>query len=211
VARASHPRAAHDPLEGLVGDAGICHRRLALELVVPRPLERLVDLRIHARDEEAPHRGRLVDRLAVFNAPLEALDKRLRDRLVALHGEQAGDVHVDAQRGQLLERLDAFACARDLDQRVGPVDLALRVPNAIVIVHCDRVVDFSLLPCLPDAVDLVLERELRRVNPDDKKSIAVGLRPRADVPLVARPVDPRQCPEVHQDDVEAQLGGAEWL
>lgn len=37
------------------------------------------------------------------------------------------------------------------------------------------------------------------------------LRPRAVVRLLAQPVDARQRPEVHQDDVAVQLGGAEWL
>ena len=58
----------------------------------------------------------------------------------------------------------------------------------------------------------MLERELRRVHPDDDQPVfTVGRRPRADVWLLAQPVDARQRPEVHEHDVAAQLGGAEWL
>ena len=58
----------------------------------------------------------------------------------------------------------------------------------------------------------MLEGELRRVDADDDESVlAVGLRPGADVRLLAQPVDAGQRPEVHQHDVAAQLGGAEWL
>ena len=85
-------------------------------------------------------------------------------------------------------------------------------PDLVVVVDRDRVVDRSLLDRLPHAVDLVLERELRRVDSDDDKPVvSVGLRPRADVRLLAQPVDARQRPEVHEDDVAAQLGGAERL
>ena len=64
----------------------------------------------------------------------------------------------------------------------------------------------------PHELDLVLERELGRVDADhDQPVVAVGLRPGADVRLGAQPVDARQRPEVDEDDVAAQLGGAEWL
>jgi hypothetical protein len=57
----------------------------------------------------------------------------------------------------------------------------------------------------------VLERELRRVDSDhDQPVVSVGLRP-TDLGLLAQPVDARQRPEVHDDDVAAQLGRAEWL
>ena len=93
-----------------------------------------------------------------------------------------------------------------------PVVVGEGAPDLVVVVDRDRVVDLSLLRRLPDAVDLVLERELRRVDSDDDQPVVpVGLRPGADVWLLAQPVDARQRPEVHQDDVAAQPGGAEWL
>ena len=62
------------------------------------------------------------------------------------------------------------------------------------------------------AVNVVLERELRRVDSDhDQPVVSVRLRPRADVRLLAQPVDARPRPEVHEDDVAPQLGEAEWL
>src|SRR3954471_18868251 len=39
----------------------------------------------------------------------------------------------------------------------------------------------------------------------------VGLRPRANVRLLAQPVNAGQRPEVHEDCVSKQLGGTEWL
>src|SRR3954464_2846832 len=44
---------------------------------------------------------------------------------------------------------------------------------------------------------------------DDQPVVPVGLRPRADVRLLAQPVDARQRPEVHEHDVAAQLGRVE--
>ena len=94
----------------------------------------------------------------------------------------------------------------------GPVVVVECAPDRIVVVDCDRVVDLSLGRRLPHAIDLVLERELRRVDADhDQPVVSVGLRPGADVRLRAQPVDARQRPEVHQHDAPAQLGRAEWL
>ena len=88
-----------------------------------------------------------------------------------------------------------------------PVVVAERAPYPIVVVDRDRVVDRSLLRRAPHEVDVVLERELRRVDADDDQPVvSVGLRPRADVGLLAQPVDAGQRPEVHEDDVTAQLG-----
>ena len=93
-----------------------------------------------------------------------------------------------------------------------PVVVVEGAPDRVVVVDRDRVVDRSLLDRPPHAVDVVLERELRRVDADDDQPVvAVGLRPRADVRLLAQPVDAGQRPEVDEDDVAAQLGGAEWL
>jgi hypothetical protein len=93
----------------------------------------------------------------------------------------------------------------------GPVVVGERVPDSVVVVGGNRVLDRSLLGRLPHAVDLTLERELRSVDSDDVQPVVViGLRPGADVRLLAQPVDARQRPEVH-DDATAELGGAEWL
>ena len=61
------------------------------------------------------------------------------------------------------------------------------------------------------AVELVLERELRRVDSDDEQSVvSVGQRQRTHGQLLAQPIDARERPEVHEDDVPSPLGGAEW-
>src|SRR5436190_8160923 len=85
-------------------------------------------------------------------------------------------------------------------------------PDVVVVVERDRVVDRSLLRGLPHALDLVLERELRRVDADhDQPVVSVRLRPRPNVRLLPEPVDAGQCPEVEKDDPALELGGAEWL
>jgi hypothetical protein len=59
-------------------------------------------------------------------------------------------------------------------------------PDRVVVVERDRIVDFALLDRRPHAVDLMLERELRRVHADhDQPVVSVGLRPGADVRLLA--------------------------
>ena len=87
-----------------------------------------------------------------------------------------------------------------------------RAPDRVVVVERDRVVDLPLVRRLPHAVDLVLERELRRVDPDhDQAVIPVGPRPGTYVRLRAQPVDARERPEVHENDVAAQLVWAQRL
>jgi hypothetical protein len=55
-------------------------------------------------------------------------------------------------------------------------------PDFVVVVERDRIVDAPLFRRVPDAFELVLEGELRRVDPDhDQPVAAVNLRPGADV------------------------------
>ena len=93
-----------------------------------------------------------------------------------------------------------------------PVVVVEGRPDGVVVVDRDRVVDLTRVDCLPYALDLVLERELRRVDADDDQPVvSVGPRPRAHVRLLTQPVDARPRPEVHEDGSPAQLGGTEWL
>jgi hypothetical protein len=67
-----------------------------------------------------------------------------------------------------------------------PVVVVEGAPNCVVVVDRDRVVDPSLGGRLPDAADLMLERELWGVDADDDHPVvSVGLRPGADVRLSA--------------------------
>ena len=93
-----------------------------------------------------------------------------------------------------------------------PVVVVEGAPDPVVVVDRDGVVDLPLLHRPAHEIDLVLERELRRVGSDhDQPVVSVGLRPRADIRLLAQPVDAGERPEVHQDDAAAQPDGVERL
>src|SRR3954454_24387713 len=94
----------------------------------------------------------------------------------------------------------------------GPVLVAEGAPDPVVAVDGHRIVDRSFLRRLLDPVDLVLERELRRVDSDhDQPVVPIGLRPGPDVRLLAQPVDARQRPEVHEYDVPARPVGLQRI
>jgi hypothetical protein len=86
------------------------------------------------------------------------------------------------------------------------------VPDRVGVVDSDRIVDRSLIDRPAHAVDVVLERELRRMDAEDDQTVVpVGPRPRADVRLLSQPVDARPRPEVHEHHMASQLGRTEWL
>jgi hypothetical protein len=129
---------------------------------------------------------------------------------LALDAEQPLDHPLRLLVASLAEVVVADDAVRVDEVERRPVVVVEPVPDLVLVVDRGRVVDRSLLRRLPHVVDLVLERELRRVDSDhDQPVVSVGLRPGADVRLLAQPVDARQGPEVHDDDVAAQLGEAE--
>src|SRR5918999_1565824 len=92
-----------------------------------------------------------------------------------------------------------------------PVAVRERTPDLVVVVDRDRVVDRALPRRASHAVDLVLEGELGRVDADDDQpNVSVGPRPRAHVRRLTQPVDARPRPEVDENDMVPQLGGAAW-
>ena len=104
----------------------------------------------------------------------------------ALHAEQPLDDALGLLVASFAELLVADDALLVDEVQRRPVVVVERAPDRVVVVDRDRVVDLSLLDRRPDAVDLVLEGELRRVDPDDDEPVvAVGLRPRADVRLLA--------------------------
>ena len=112
------------PVRGArVGQAGDPAQVLATEL-----LQALVDLGVHARDEEAGHRVH-VERLALRLAALEPAGVGLGHLGVGLDGEQQRHVDVDALVDRLLDRGDARLRPGDLDHQVGPVDAVVERPG----------------------------------------------------------------------------------
>src|SRR5919112_6540666 len=130
----------------------------------------------------------------------------------ALDAEEFLDHALRLLVAPLAEMLVADDAVRVDEVERRPVIVGEGAPDRVVVVGRDRIVDRSLLRGPPHAVDVVLERELWGMDADhDQAVVPVGLRPRAYVRLLAQPVDARERPEVHEDDVAAQLGGTEWL
>jgi hypothetical protein len=85
-------------------------------------------------------------------------------------------------------------------------------PDVVVVVDDDGVVDAADFRRGPYALDVVLEGELRRVDSDHHQAVvAVGLRPSPHIRRLAQPVDARERPHVHENDLAAQPGGIERL
>jgi hypothetical protein len=72
-----------------------------------------------------------------------------------------------------------------------PVGVFERSPDGVVVVEHDRIVDPHLPQGGTNVLDIMLERELRRVNVDDVDVLSISLGPRAHVRKGAQPVDAR--------------------
>ena len=116
-------RAAEHALERLVGGARVGEAGAPLQVLAAERLEPLVDLRVHAGDEEGGD-GVAVERQALGLPALHRGDVRLHHLLVGRDGEQKRDVDVEALVERLLDRGHARVRRRDLDHHVGPVDQA---------------------------------------------------------------------------------------
>jgi hypothetical protein len=93
-----------------------------------------------------------------------------------------------------------------------PVVVVEGVPDVVVVVDDDGVVDAADFRRGPYALDVVLEGELRRVDANHHQAVvAVGLRPSPDIRRLAQPVDAGERPHVHQDDLATQPGRVERL
>jgi hypothetical protein len=91
-----------------------------------------------------------------------------------------------------------------------PVAVAEGIPDRIVVVDHDRIVDPKVLDGPPDILQVAFDVELGRVHAEHDQPVAlVFLGPRADVGKLAEPVDTGVGPEVDQDDLAAQAGRRE--
>ena len=115
---------------------------------------------------------------------LEALgrdgDEVAGDALASGLAQQALDDHLALRVAALAEVVVADPALRVGDVDGGPVVVRERLPDRVVAVERDRVVDAQVLRGPADVVDVALERELGRVHADD------------DQPLVARIARPRR-------------------
>jgi hypothetical protein len=94
----------------------------------------------------------------------------------AIHPEQPLDDPLGLLVPALAEVVVADDALRVDEVERRPVVVVEGGPDRVVAVDDDRVVDRPLLRRLPDQLDLVLERELRRVHPDDDQPVLpVGL------------------------------------
>ena len=113
--------AVEDPLERLVGRAGVGQAGRAQQLRVAEPLEALVDLGVDPRDEERGDRV-AVQRPAGLEAALHRSDVGLHHLLVGGDAEEQRDVDVQAVEQGLLDRRHALVGGRDLDHQVRAID-----------------------------------------------------------------------------------------
>ena len=80
-----------------------------------------------------------------------------------------------------------------------------RAPHRVVAVDRDREVDRHVPDGHPNVVDVLLERELGRMDADhDQSLLLVLVRPRADVRERSEPVDARVGPELDEHDLPAE-------
>ena len=87
-----------------------------------------------------------------------------------------------------------------------------RPPDGEIVVDRDRVFDAHRIQGRLDLLDVVLERELRRVRADhDQSVVPVALLPGADVGQRAQPVDAGEGAELDDDHLSPEPGRCERL
>src|ERR1700731_2299085 len=86
-----------------------------------------------------------------------------------------------------------------------PIFVTERLPDRVIIVDGDRIVDFQTSDGLTNIADIPLEREFRRVYPDDDKAvIPVFLSPGPDIGQRMQAIDTIERPEIDQHHLAAQ-------
>jgi hypothetical protein len=92
-----------------------------------------------------------------------------------------------------------------------PVSVGEGIPDRVVVVDRDRIVDPQVGGGSAEVVEVVLDVELGRMDADDHQAVVlVPLGPGAEVGKLAEPVDAGVGPEVDQDDVAIQVGRRQW-
>ena len=130
------------PAERGVGELGVGDRRLAAERLEQRGglagaapallVEQAVDGRVDPAHEEARDGRDPVDALARCEPPVESVQVRVHDGVVAGEGEDECDVDVQPIGDRLLDGGHAGARRRDLDHQVRTID---RAPEPVRLAH----------------------------------------------------------------------------
>ena len=145
---------------------------------------------------------------------LEALggdgDDVVGDAFASGLAQQALDDHLALGVSALAEVVVPDPALRVGDVDGGPVVVGERLPDRVVAVERDRVLDAHVRRRPAHVLDVAFERELGRVDADhDQPLIRVSLGPGADVGERPEPVDARVRPEVGEHDLPLQVGGGE--
>src|ERR1700730_8147327 len=86
-----------------------------------------------------------------------------------------------------------------------PIFVTERLPDRVIIVDGDRIVDLHTSDALAPIAGLPFEREFRRVYPDDDKAvIPVFLSPGPDIRQRVQAIETIECPEIDQHNLAAQ-------
>jgi hypothetical protein len=92
-----------------------------------------------------------------------------------------------------------------------PVSVAEGIPDRVVVVDRDRIVDPQVSGGSAEVVEVVLDVELGRMDADHHQAVVlVPLGPGAEVGKLAEPVDAGVGPEVDQNGVAIQVGRCQW-
>ena len=207
-------------------DAGVAHGGRRLARNPPRPEQREVV-------EAQPRRGRVGPcarsrrdpdpALGALGAEIGFRRGLLRggeDRAAAGHATEPampglGEQRAYRQLGVAIAALTEVGVAHvaaGVDQVLGgPVLVAVRVPGAVAIVLGDGIAQPVRADRRRDVARVMLERELGRVDADDRQPVPAVLRVQSGQEgQGAHAVDARVGPEVHEHDAPAQRGQRQW-
>ena len=134
------------------------------------------------------------------------------DALRSSVDEQLLDDHLGHRVLAFTEMVEADPSLRVGDVERRPEMIGEGLPDPVIGVERDRIVDAEVARSRDHVVDVMLEAELGRVHADDRQpEIAVLGVPGAEVRRRPQPVDTGVGPEVDRDHATAESGRRQWL